>query len=109
FLEDMVEIEEDPASHPGLLWHAGLGDGRLRAIANAPVYHREAVRALEGLRLKVVNLSGSLVVESAPNEIREEFDAWGDFGSTAELMKRVKAELDPMNALSPGRFLKLSK
>jgi FAD/FMN-containing dehydrogenase len=87
-----------------LRWHAGLGDGRLRAIARAPVYHREAVRALEGLRQKAEALGGSLVVESAPNEIRDEFDAWGDFGSAVELMKRVKAELDPPNRLSPRRF-----
>ena len=107
FLDDMSELENDPASHPGLLWHAGLGDGRLRAIAQAPVYHREAVRALERLREKAENLGGSLILESAPSEIRAEFDAWGDFGSTAELMKRVKAQLDPQNLLSPGRFVSI--
>jgi glycolate oxidase subunit GlcD len=106
FLDGMAELEKDEASHPGLRWHAGLGDGRLRAIARAPVYHREAVRALEGLRQKAESLSGSLVIESAPNEIRNEFDAWGDFGSAAELMNRVKAELDPRNSLSPGRFVR---
>ena len=104
FLGGMAELEEDKASHPGLRWHAGLGDGRLRAIARAPVYHREAVRALEGLRKKAEDLGGSLVVESAPNEIRNEFDAWGSFGSAAELMKRVKDQLDPRDSWSPGRF-----
>ncbi|MDX6306529.1 MAG: hypothetical protein QOI77_3498, partial [Blastocatellia bacterium] len=49
-------------------------------------------------------LGGSLVIESASEEIRNEFDAWGDFGSAGELMKRVKAQLDPLNSLSPGRF-----
>jgi FAD/FMN-containing dehydrogenase len=104
FLGDLGELEKDEASHPGLRWHAGMGDGRLRAIARTPVYHREAVRALTGLREKVERLGGSLVVESAPDEIRNEFDAWGGFGSAAELMKRVKAQLDPRNCLSPGRF-----
>jgi glycolate oxidase subunit GlcD len=104
FLGDLTELEKDEASHPGLRWHAGMGDGRLRAIARTPVYHREAVRALTGLREKVERLGGSLVVESAPDEIRNEFDAWGDFGSAAELMKRVKAQLDPRDSLSPGRF-----
>jgi FAD/FMN-containing dehydrogenase len=105
FLDDMAELEKDEASHTGLKWHAGLGDGRLRAIAQAPVYHREAVRALARLRQRVEKLSGSLVLESAPSEVRNEFDAWGDFGSTAELMKRLKAQLDPTNSLSPGRFV----
>ena len=104
FLSDISALENDEASHLGLRWHAGLGDGRLRAIARAPVYHREAVRALERLRQKAESLGGSLVVESAPIEIRNEFDAWGDFGSVAELMKRIKLELDPQNLLSPGRF-----
>jgi glycolate oxidase subunit GlcD len=104
FLGDIAELENDEASHPGLRWHAGLGDGRLRAIARTPVYHREAVRALERLRQKAEALGGSLVVESASDEIRNEFDVWGSFGSAAELMKRVKAQLDPRNCLSPGRF-----
>ena len=104
FLTEMAALERDDVSQVQLQWHAGLGDGRLRAIARAPVYHREAVRALERLRQKAETLGGSLVIESAPLEIKNEFDAWGDFGSTTELMKRVKAQLDPQNLLSPGRF-----
>ena len=104
FLGQIAELENDEASHPELRWHAGLGDGRLRAIARTPVYHREAVRALESLRQKAEALGGSLVIESASDEIRNEFDVWGDLGSGAELMKRVKAQLDPRSCLSPGRF-----
>jgi glycolate oxidase subunit GlcD len=105
FLSEVAALEEDETSHVGLRWHAGLGDGRLRAIARAPVYHREAVRSLERLRHKAEALGGSLVVESAPLEIKSELDSWGGFGSATELMKRVKAELDPQNLLSPGRFV----
>jgi FAD/FMN-containing dehydrogenase len=104
FAGEVAALETDEASHPSLMWHAGMGDGRLRAIACPPVYHREAVRALERLRQRAEALGGHLVVESAPIEIKNEFDAWGGFGSAAELMKRVKTELDPQNLLSPGRF-----
>jgi FAD/FMN-containing dehydrogenase len=104
YVNEVVALETDEASHPSLMWHAGLGDGRLRAIAKPPVYHREAVRALERRRQKAETLGGHLVVESAPIEIKNEFDAWGGFGSAGELMKRVKSELDPQNLLSPGRF-----
>jgi glycolate oxidase subunit GlcD len=104
FVNEVAALETDEASHPSLMWHAGMGDGRLRAIACPPVYHREAVRALERLRQKAETLGGHLVVESAPIEIKNEFDAWGGFGSAGELMKRVKSELDPQNLLSPGRF-----
>ena len=62
------------------------------------------MRALERLREKAENLGGSLVLESAPGEIKNEFDAWGDFGSAVQLMKRVKQQLDPQNLWSPGRF-----
>jgi glycolate oxidase subunit GlcD len=103
-VHEVSALETDEASHPALMWHAGMGDGRLRAIAKPPVYHREAVRALERLRGKAETHGGNLVVESAPIEIKNEFDAWGGFGSAGELMKRVKAELDPQNLLSPGRF-----
>jgi FAD/FMN-containing dehydrogenase len=105
FLNDVVALERDETSHVSLRWHAGLGDGRLRVIARAPVYHREAVRALERLRGKAETLGGSLVIERAPLEIKSEIDSWGDFGSTTELMQRVKSELDPGSMLSPGRFL----
>jgi glycolate oxidase subunit GlcD len=102
--DEMKALEKDETAMISLRWHASLGDGDLRAIARAPMYHREAVRTLERLREKVKALGGSLVLESAPPEIKNEFDAWGGFGSTSELMKRVKGQLDPQNLFSPGRF-----
>ena len=105
FLDDVASVEQDEASHIGLQWQAGLGDGRLRAMARTPVYHGEAVRALERLRRRAENLGGSLVVERAPAEIKNEIDSWGSFGSATDLMKRIKQQLDPENMLSPGRFI----
>ena len=104
FVNEVAALEKDEAAHPSLMWQAGIGDGRLRAMARPPVYHREAVRALVRLREQVAALEGHLVVENAPIEIRNEIDAWGGFGSAGELMKRVKQQLDPQNLLSPGRF-----
>ncbi|MGZ8848222.1 MAG: FAD-linked oxidase C-terminal domain-containing protein, partial [Pyrinomonadaceae bacterium] len=104
FFDELRELEADQAAVASLAWHAGLGDGRLRASARTPTYHREAVRALARLRERAETLGGSLVLENAPIEIKTEFDAWGRFGSTGELARRVKAQLDPENLLSPGRF-----
>jgi glycolate oxidase subunit GlcD len=104
FLEEVRALESDEASLKFLGWVAGIGDGRLRATARTPAYHREAVRALAQLREKAESLHGHLIVESAPAEVKDEFDSWGDFGPAAELMKRVKAELDPRDLLSPGLF-----
>jgi len=104
FIEEVVSIEEDDATQVELQWQAGLGDGRLRAMTRVPVYHREAVRALERLRQRAENLGGALIIERAPSEIKNEIDSWGSFSSATDLMKRIKRQLDPENMLSPGRF-----
>jgi len=106
FINDVAAVERDEASQVGLRWHAGLGDGRLRATARPPVYYQEAVRALERLRQRAENLGGNLIVERAPLEIKNELDAWGSFGSARDLMTRVKQQLDPENLFSPGRMFR---
>lgn len=105
FANDVAALESEETSHVHFKWQAGVGDGRLRAAARAPVYHREAVQVLERLRQRAEDLGGNLIIERAPIEIKNEIDSWGEFGSTAELMKRIKQQLDPENFLSPGRFL----
>jgi len=104
FLEDVASLEQDEASHVGLQWQASLGDGRVRVMSRAPVYHSESVRTLERMRQRAENLGGRLIIERAPSDIKNEIDSWGSFGSATELMKRIKTQLDPENALSPGRF-----
>jgi glycolate oxidase FAD binding subunit len=76
----------------------------VRVCARSPVYHQEATRVLERLRSKAQDCGGSLIVERAPVEIKREFDSWGSFGSSSDVMKRVKQQLDPPDVLSPGRF-----
>ena len=63
------------------------------------------MRSLERLREKIETLKGSLVIESAPGEIKSEIDAWGNDYSSQPLMRRVKEQLDPQKLLSPGRFV----
>jgi hypothetical protein len=46
-----------------------------------------------------------MIVETAPNEIKEGFDVWGDVGTAATLMRRVKQQLDAADTFSPGRFV----
>jgi FAD/FMN-containing dehydrogenase len=104
-IDEVVALERDDAWRSTIRWHAGVGDGRLRVVARSPVYHQEAVRALERLRQTAEDRGGSLVLQQSPVEIKREFDAWGSFGSADELMKRVKQQLDPQNVLSPGRFM----
>jgi hypothetical protein len=49
-------------------------------------------------------LGGSLIVESAPLEVKKSFDVWGDLGAAGNLMNRIKQQLDPDKLFSPGRI-----
>ena len=44
-------------------------------------------------------------MESCPAASKQELDAWGEVPGGLEVMKRMKAELDPKGILNPGRFV----
>ena len=48
--------------------------------------------------------AGSLVVESAPAALKSQMEVWGLEDSARVLMGRMKAQLDPEDVFSPGRF-----
>jgi glycolate oxidase subunit GlcD len=104
FVNELSALDAEESAFKSLAWHAGVGDGRVRAMARTPTYHREAGRALTHLRDRAEISGGNLVLENGPVEIKNEFDAWGDQGAAGELMRRVKRQLDPQDLLSPGRF-----
>jgi len=103
FLAETLE-EESAAFSPRSLWHAGVGDGRLRVMSQSTADAALCITSLESLRARAVALGGALVIESAPALIKKAFDAWGEMGAASALMRRIKKELDPQALLSPGRF-----
>jgi glycolate oxidase FAD binding subunit len=86
------------------MWQASLMDGRLRVIENSATDGDLLVTSLVQLSSEAQTLGGSLVIESAPAEIKSRIDAWGDLGARGELMRRIKQQLDPNDIFSPGRF-----
>jgi glycolate oxidase subunit GlcD len=86
-------------------WHAGVADGRLRVMNRSPGEADAFIHSLTALRASVRQAGGALVIERAPQEMKDSLDAWGDAGSTASLMRRLKKELDPEDRFSPGRFV----
>ncbi len=48
---------------------------------------------------------GSVVVEAAPADLKTRVGVWGPPRADFEIMRRLKAELDPANILNPGRYL----
>jgi FAD/FMN-containing dehydrogenase len=104
-LLDGVSQKSSAVFPTSALWHAGLGDGKLRVMIPRPGGASSCVAALGELRARLAAEGGSLVIETAPQQIKGVLDAWGDAGTTASLNRRVKQELDPQGLLSPGRFV----
>jgi FAD/FMN-containing dehydrogenase len=100
-----LAMEDNSSARPSsLLWHAGVGDGRVRVISSAAEDEALCVASLERLRAGARARGGSLVIEDAPTEIKKAFEVWGIPGASLPLMQRVKSQLDPAGTLSPGRF-----
>ena len=57
------------------------------------------------LRDAATNVGGNLIVESAPTALKRQIDVWGPVGRSFELMKAIKAKLDPIGLLNLGRFV----
>ena len=77
----------------------GIGTGCVRLFTPAA-----NATGISSLRVAAQRLGGSLIIENAGPEVKQQFDAWGDLGNTAPLMERIKQQLDPDHLLSPGRF-----
>ena len=68
----------------------------------------DAVRpAVEEVRALTLRLGGSTVVLDAPPAVKAGLDAEATWGPVPglDLMRRVKAEFDPVRLLAPGRFV----
>jgi FAD/FMN-containing dehydrogenase len=57
------------------------------------------------LRARAAEVNGTAMIEQAPTGVRLAADAWGSVGSTAEIMRSVKARFDPQSLLNPGKFV----
>lgn len=58
------------------------------------------------LRERVIPTGGSVVVEQAPLPVKERLDVWGPVApAPLAIMKRLKAEFDPLGILNPGRYV----
>jgi glycolate oxidase FAD binding subunit len=59
---------------------------------------------VDGLRAAAAPYDGTVTVITAPPAVRAAVDPWGPVPGL-DLMRRLKAELDPRRRLSPGRFV----
>jgi D-lactate dehydrogenase (cytochrome) len=98
-LASFLKIVERDGSTTEAVWHAGVAEGRLRVIGPPQLNAGRLAQSLSGLRVEAESLGGSLIIESAPAEIKSKIDTWGDLGARGKLMGRIKQQLDPHNSL----------
>ena len=83
-------------------WYATLGLG----FAGGAVADVAATTAtVNAARAALVAEGGSLVVETAPAELRAVVDPWGPVPPAFAIMERLKRRFDPQGRLNPGRFV----
>lgn len=82
--------------------HAGSGIAYIRLSDADP---EKAPAALSRLRERAVAFGGSLVVYGAPITVKRQIDVWGRSGGDVELMRALRARMDPKGVLNPGRFI----
>ena len=91
------------ALEPGrAAWYPTLGLG---FASGTPRGAEEAARAVSAAREAVSRLGGSLVVTSAPPDLRAAVDLWGPPPPSLPLLRAMKERLDPDGRLAPGRFV----
>ncbi|MEJ7710435.1 MAG: FAD-binding oxidoreductase [Pyrinomonadaceae bacterium] len=101
-LPDVIASLYETDSPQGIMWHAGLGDNRLRVILNEPDQAAQQ-QQVEQSRRVLQKHAGSLIVEAMPAKASP-LSVWGDAGTTQALMKRIKQQLDPENTFPTCGF-----
>ena len=105
-----VEALSDAAPSRGVspvLW-ARAGSGIVHASWAAAPESAAAAQIADGLaraRQRLAALGGALVLEKAPRGVAALIEVWGDVGSSADVMRALKAQFDPRGTLNPGRFV----
>ncbi|HEV2765379.1 MAG TPA: FAD-linked oxidase C-terminal domain-containing protein [Pyrinomonadaceae bacterium] len=79
---------------PETLWHAGLGDGRLRVAETSPPDASEQLAALRALR-EASGVGVHVALESAAPEVARGLDTSDSNDAASRLSRRIKNQLDP--------------
>ena len=93
FLIDLIKTSDD-----AMMWHAGLGDGRIRVIEDSNARDSEAHAHIDRLRANATALGGTLIMETTVSVARD----LSNPGRATEIMASIKQQLDPLGILSRG-------
>jgi glycolate oxidase FAD binding subunit len=92
----------DPA-HWSVQAHAGNGIVRAHGLDDWTL--EEAGRRIKALRLEAVRDGGNLILSRCPTDWKESLCVWGEPRPDWAIADRVRAALDPLGAMNPGRFV----
>ncbi|GIW41528.1 MAG: glycolate oxidase [Candidatus Binatia bacterium] len=84
--------------------HFGTGVGFVRLSAESSKEVEAALGYLRWLRFLCRRFGGFCVYEQLPADCKALVDPWGPLDATLELMRGVKAALDPRRIFNPGRY-----
>lgn len=88
-----------------LLCHAGSGVTLVNLLGDSDHVRKDMVmEAVRSLLTECRKGGGNLVVLSAPADWKGSLPIWGEPGPDLQVMKRVRAELDPSGVMNQGRF-----
>jgi glycolate oxidase FAD binding subunit len=91
---------------PGL-WSIQLhaGNGILRAHWRGETTLEAVALEIDRLRVEAEKLGGSLTLPRCPTDWKDRLKVWGNPRPDWIIAERIKAALDPLGVLNPGRFV----
>jgi glycolate oxidase FAD binding subunit len=104
---DTMEQGAQAARQRGLAsaWAAHAGVGVIRGALRTGREPTEVAAVLTEWRTIAAAGGGHAALTWAPLAVKSQVPVWDDAGAAGRIMRRVKAQLDPDNVLSPGRFV----
>ena len=96
FLLDLMKTAD-----AATMWHAGLGDGRMRVMENGNAKGGDTLVHLDWLREKAATFGGAPIVETAVGGTIADLN---NKRADNQLMLRIKQQLDPLGTFSHDPF-----
>ena len=105
-VHNLIEGHRMSTSEAAIISQPGIGTAEVSWFAaESAVDLNELSEIVRKIRSEISNLSGTVVVQKCPTDLKDLVDVWGGEPSGIGVMRRLKAQYDPKNTLNPGRFV----
>ena len=105
-IHNLIEGHRMSTSEAAITSQPGFGTAEVSWFGDkSAVDVNELSEIVRKVRSEVSNLSGTVVVQKCPTDLKDLVDVWGGEPSGIGVMRRLKAKYDPNNTMNPGRFV----